>query len=119
MIDRHYFHCLRVPDEPIKIARILYALAIRDSLHRFHALDLHDTSLNSTISSLRHDYGVSIGGRWVAVAGYRRKPTWVVRYFLDLKQDQTNAHKVLTLLTSWGFIEPPPEPTPKTAIDAA
>lgn len=120
MINRDYFCSLLPPEDPEKIARILHALATRDGLHRFEAMRLHDTALNSTVSTLRNHYGVRIDGEPITVAAYRGKGSRLVRYSIDFERDQRNAEKVLALLTQWGYRDPsaPPPPAPEPPLAA-
>ena len=114
MIDRRYFCRLLPPEDPEKIARILHALATRDGLHRFEAMRLHDTALNSTVSTLRNHYRVRIDGEPITVAAYHGKDSPLVRYSINFESDQRNAEKVLALLTQWGYRDPSAPPPPAT-----
>jgi len=112
MINRDYFCSLLPSDDPGKIARILHALATRAGLHRFEAMRLHDTALNSTVSTLRNRYGVRIDGEPITVAAYRGKDSHLMRYSIDFERGQSNAEKVLALLIQWGYRDPPSPPPP-------
>lgn len=70
--------------EPVKVARMLHYLYDGGTLNRFEASSkLHDTCLNSTVSTLRNRFGIVIRGQDEIVKGFRQLDTHCQRYWLD------------------------------------
>lgn len=70
--------------EPKKSARILHFLYEGGTLNRFEAASkLHDTCLNSTVSTLRNGLGVTVCDRIERVKGYKGLNTICKRYWLE------------------------------------
>jgi len=75
---------------------ILSVLADGQSLNRFEAIRLHDTALNSTISSLEKK-GITISRKWEKVLCVNStKKAYVCRYWLEPDQIEV-ANKLLGL----------------------
>ena len=68
-----------LPRTPTKNKRIATTITCR-SLNRFEAEGYSDHCLNTTISILRNNFGISIDGKRETVPGYQSIPTSVVRY---------------------------------------
>lgn len=69
---------------PVKVARILHFLYVGGTLNRFEAGSmLHDTCLNSTISTIRNKLHITICGQNERVKGYRQLETDCQRYWLE------------------------------------
>ena len=72
-----------------KVHRVLEALANGRSLNRFEAeRELHDHCLNSTVSEIQLDYGITVCRRTETVPGYQGQPTHCCRYWLSPDQRQ-------------------------------
>lgn len=96
---------LSPPTRPSKIGRVLFHLACGDSLNRFEAeCQLHDHTLNSTISDLIHDYDVVITKTWETVEGFLGVPTQCIRYSVLPHPD--NLAQCESALRSLGYQEP-------------
>lgn len=71
--------------EPVKLARVLHCLYEGASINRFEASYLlHDSCLNTTISDIRNDLGITITGVLEQVNGYMGHPTRCNRYKIDI-----------------------------------
>ncbi len=104
------FAALAPPPKHTKISRVLHLLCCGHSLNRFEAEhQAHDHALNSTISELANDHGISVVRTWEVVPGFAGKPTRCVRYRID--PAPANLVKCYWLLKSWGYL-PPERPTP-------
>ncbi len=81
-----------------KIANVLNYFVFIGSLNRFDAGRLlYDTALNSTISDLANDYGLSFEKCWEVVPNRAGGMTRVKRYSLNSE----SAEKALKLLKHW------------------
>lgn len=83
--------------EPVKIARVLHYLYEGGTLNRFEAASmLHDTCLNSTISSIRNNLYIAIEGQSEVVKGYKGLETICNRYWLvGIPANVETAYQVL------------------------
>lgn len=71
--------------EPVKLARVLHCLYEGASLNRFEASSLlNDSCLNTTISGIRNDLGITIIGESEVFNGYMGVPTRCNRYKIDM-----------------------------------
>ncbi len=78
-------HKLIAPKQPSKIGRVLHELVKGQSLNRFEAeRQLHDHTLNSTISDLANEWGVRVRRVREQVPGYGGQLVSCVRYSLEL-----------------------------------
>lgn len=84
--------------QPPKIARILAVLYDGGSLHRFQAIQIGDTSLNSTISALANEYGLHFERTSIKVTNRFGPPAKVTNYRLA----PTCRSKAACLLKHWG-----------------
>lgn len=84
--------------QPPKIARILAVLYDGDSLHRFQAIQIGDTALNSTISALANEHGLHFERASIKLANRFGPPAKVTNYRLA----PTCRSKAACLLKHWG-----------------
>lgn len=85
---------------PTKIARVLMHLLSGQSLNRFEAeRNLGDHTLNSTISALHNDYGLSFARVPEKVPTRWGKPCEVIRYSLPESQLE-KARQALAMMSS-------------------
>ena len=71
-------------NRPSKLERVLSHLAAGNSLNRFEAeYRVNDHCLHSTMSALKHRFGICYSKRTEVVPGYEDAPTTVARYWLE------------------------------------
>lgn len=69
--------------DPVKVARVLHFLYDGGSLNRFEAaIKLHDTCLNSTISTIKNIHKIPIDKKSEVVRGYQNIETICCRYWM-------------------------------------
>ena len=106
---------LVAPDEPVKVARILHALASGRSLNRFQAESLSDHCLNTTISKLRRGSLLAINDKFEVVKGYEKLPTFCKRYWLS-PEPEVLARAYWLLVDKWGYQLPARTKRPAIAV---
>lgn len=96
--------CPPANKEPVKVARVLHYLYEAGSLNRFEAAyKLHDTCLNSTISTIRNLHKIPIESRSESVNGYQDLPTICNRYWLP-KSPAIREIVYWVLVKKYGYI---------------
>lgn len=85
--------------QPLKIARILAVLYQGESLHRFEAIRLGDTALNSTISALANEHHLDFDRVTIALPSRFGRPAKVTNYRLAA----TSRARAAALLKHWGI----------------
>ncbi len=83
---------------PTKIARILAHLLTGASINRFEAERIGDHCLNSTISDLANNHGLTFERTPEKVPNHWGQPCDVIRYSLP-RSEHRSAREVLALLT--------------------
>lgn len=80
---RNQLLCPPENKEPVKVARVLHYLYEGGSLNRFEAAyKLHDSCLNSTISTIKNIHRIPIDKKSEVVRGYQNIETICCRYWL-------------------------------------
>ena len=92
------------PPAPSKIARLLFFLAGGDSINRFEAAkELHEHTLNSTISDLSNYWQIRITRKREVVCNYKGDPVRCARYSIEFTD--INAHRCYMTLIRLGFTD--------------
>ena len=86
---------------PSKIARVLGHLLHTGPLHRFEAERIGDHCLNSTISDLANDHGLTFERTREKVPNHWGQPCDVIRYSLP-SSEHRRAQRVLDMLSRKG-----------------
>lgn len=78
---------MKLPLSNTKTGRVLAALMTGESYNLFEAaLELHDRSLHSTVSTLQNNYGIKISRSYENVPGFEGRKIRCCRYWIDLDE---------------------------------
>jgi len=87
---------MKLPSANTKIGRVFDALMTGASYNFLEAVDLHDRSLHSTVSTLQQVYGIEVSRQRESVPGYDGVATSCCRYWIDIDERLRIKHELDT-----------------------